>query len=124
MPAQATKCLMNTGSIHEIWYFAPTDPALRTGLLKSDFFGIKRTEPMECVTNYLRAYGDYNDAMSTKSWDKIKDDVYGAKGTPRRDVLECEMEPFRVGLLLKKAREQQQMTQEELARKVTIAIDL
>lgn len=53
--------------------------------------------------------------METKSWKEIKDTVYGAKGTERRDELDREFESFKVGLLLKKAREEKQMTQSELA---------
>jgi DNA-binding XRE family transcriptional regulator len=56
--------------------------------------------------------------METKDWKTIKDEVYGKKGTQRRDRLEREFEPFRVGLLLKKAREERQLTQQELAEKV------
>jgi hypothetical protein len=44
--------------------------------------------------------------METKSWKEIKDNVYGKKGTPRRDKLDREFETFKVGLLLKKAREE------------------
>lgn len=53
--------------------------------------------------------------MSTRSWKDIKDEVYGIKGTPRRDELEREFESFKIGLLLKKAREDKQMTQGQLA---------
>ena len=53
--------------------------------------------------------------MKTKSWDKIKDDVYGRKGTERRDNLEREFESLKIGLLLKKAREEKHLTQEQLA---------
>jgi len=52
------------------------------------------------------------------TWTEIKDKVYGEKGTERRDNLEREAESFRIGLLLKKARESQNMTQEELGKKV------
>ena len=52
------------------------------------------------------------------TWTEIKDKVYGDKGTERRDNLEREAESFRIGLLLKKARESQNMTQEELGQKV------
>jgi DNA-binding XRE family transcriptional regulator len=52
------------------------------------------------------------------NWAEIKDKVYGKKGTERRDNLEREAESFRIGLLLKKARESQNMTQEELGQKV------
>jgi DNA-binding XRE family transcriptional regulator len=56
--------------------------------------------------------------MSTRSWKEIKDEVYGKKGTPRRDALELEFESFEIGLLLKKAREDKQLTQEQLAELV------
>jgi len=49
-------------------------------------------------------------------WSEIKDNVYGKKGTERRDKLEREAESFRIGLLLKKARESRNMTQEELGQ--------
>jgi DNA-binding XRE family transcriptional regulator len=52
--------------------------------------------------------------METKSWKEIKDNVYGPKGTSRRDTLDREFETFKVGLMLKKAREEKQLTQEEL----------
>ena len=52
--------------------------------------------------------------METKSWKDIKDDVYGKKGTERRDELEREFESFKVGLLLRKAREEKNLTQEQL----------
>jgi DNA-binding XRE family transcriptional regulator len=53
--------------------------------------------------------------MSTRSWKEIKDEVYGKKGTERRDDLERESESFKIGVLLKKAREEKQLTQEQLA---------
>ncbi|MBK6962656.1 MAG: helix-turn-helix transcriptional regulator [Bacteroidales bacterium] len=52
------------------------------------------------------------------SWSEIKDRVYGKTGTERRDNLEREAESFRIGLLLKKARESRNMTQEELGQLV------
>lgn len=52
--------------------------------------------------------------METKSWKDIKDNVYGKKGTPRRDELERDFEGFKIGLQLKKAREEKHMTQTEL----------
>jgi DNA-binding XRE family transcriptional regulator len=56
--------------------------------------------------------------METKSWTDIKDNVYGKKGTPRRDKLDREFETFKIGLLLKKAREEKHLTQEQLAQLV------
>lgn len=53
--------------------------------------------------------------MRTKSWTKIKDDVYGKVGTERRDQLERDFESFKVGLQLKKVREEKNLTQSELA---------
>ncbi|MBU3680625.1 MAG: helix-turn-helix transcriptional regulator [Flavobacterium sp.] len=52
--------------------------------------------------------------METKSWKDIKDNVYGAKGTDRRDELERDFEGFKIGLQLKKAREDKHLTQTEL----------
>ena len=45
-------------------------------------------------------------------------EVYGIKGTSRRDALEREFESFEIGLLLKKAREDKHLTQEQLAELV------
>jgi DNA-binding XRE family transcriptional regulator len=56
--------------------------------------------------------------METKSWKEIKNNVYGEKGTERRDELEREFQGFKIGLLLKKAREEKQLTQSELGRLV------
>ncbi len=52
--------------------------------------------------------------MNTKTWSEIKDTVYGEKGTDRRDELERSFESFKIGLLLKKAREEKKLTQQEL----------
>ncbi|WP_026904139.1 helix-turn-helix domain-containing protein [Pedobacter glucosidilyticus] len=56
--------------------------------------------------------------METKSWKEIKNDVYGIKGTDRRDELERDFESFKIGLLLRKAREDKHLTQSELAELV------
>ena len=53
--------------------------------------------------------------MKTTSWNEIKDDVFGNKGTQRRDTLDREFESFKIGLLLKKAREEKSLTQDQLA---------
>lgn len=52
--------------------------------------------------------------METKSWKDIKDKVYGEKGTERRDELERDFESFKIGLLLRNAREEKNLTQEQL----------
>ena len=54
--------------------------------------------------------------IKKKKWSEIKDSVYGKKGTKRRDDLEREFESFKIGLLLRKAREEKQLTQEELGK--------
>ena len=52
--------------------------------------------------------------METNSWKEIKDKVYGKVGTERRDELERETESFKIGLLLRKAREEKHLTQQQL----------
>lgn len=56
--------------------------------------------------------------METKSWKEIKDNVYGIKGTERRDELDRDFEGFKIGVLLRKAREDKNLTQAELAEMV------
>lgn len=56
--------------------------------------------------------------MDTKSWKEIKDNVYGAKGTERRDELERDFGGFKIGLQLKKAREEKHLTQTQLGELV------
>jgi DNA-binding XRE family transcriptional regulator len=54
--------------------------------------------------------------METKSWKDIKDTVYGKKGTERRDELDRDFESFKIGLLLRNAREKKNLTQEQLGK--------
>lgn len=56
--------------------------------------------------------------MKTKSWKEIKNTVYGKTGSERRDELDREFESFKIGILLKKAREEKSLTQEQLANLV------
>ncbi len=53
--------------------------------------------------------------MNTKTWSEIKDNVYGPKGTERRDELDREYQSFKIGVLLRKAREEKKLTQQQLA---------
>ena len=53
--------------------------------------------------------------METKNWKDIKDTVYGERGTSRRDKLDRDFEGIKIGILLKKAREEKNMTQTEIA---------
>ncbi len=52
--------------------------------------------------------------METKSWKNIKNSVYGKKGTDRRDELDRDFESFKIGLLLREAREEKKLTQQQL----------
>jgi len=57
-----------------------------------------------------------NNESNIKTWSQIKDSQYGIKGTLRRDQLDREFETFKIGLLLRNARESRKMTQEDLAK--------
>jgi len=56
--------------------------------------------------------------METKSWKEVKDTVYGKKGTDRRDELDRDFASFKIGLMLRKAREDKHLTQSELGELV------
>jgi DNA-binding XRE family transcriptional regulator len=56
--------------------------------------------------------------METKSWKEIKNTVYGEQGTERRDELDRDFESFKIGLMLKKAREEKHLTQTQLGEMV------
>ena len=53
-----------------------------------------------------------------KTWSQIKDEQFGIIGTDKRDELERDFEVFKIGLLLREARESKKMTQEELGKKI------
>jgi ribosome-binding protein aMBF1 (putative translation factor) len=53
--------------------------------------------------------------LNTKTWQQIKDDHYGPQGSERRDALEQDAKAFRVGILIRKAREEKNLTQQQLA---------
>ena len=50
--------------------------------------------------------------------DQIKTKYYGEAGTPERDRLENELEALRIGFKIRSAREQLDMTQEQLAERI------
>lgn len=50
--------------------------------------------------------------------DQIKTKYYGEAGTPERDRLENELEALRIGFKIRSAREQLNMTQEQLAERI------
>jgi DNA-binding XRE family transcriptional regulator len=50
------------------------------------------------------------------TWDELKDQVYGEKGTTRRDKLDREFKSLKIGLMLRDAREQKKLTQDQLGQ--------
>ena len=56
--------------------------------------------------------------MNTMSLDQLKTKYYGEVGEPERDRLERELEALRICFKLRTAREQQALTQEEVARRI------
>ncbi len=51
------------------------------------------------------------------NFEDILKESYGEKGTPSRDKYDADSLSFRLGVMLKKARKEAQITQEELAKK-------
>lgn len=56
--------------------------------------------------------------MKTKTLDQIKTKYYGEIGTPERDRIECDLDALRIGLKIRTAREQKEMTQAQLADRI------
>lgn len=57
-----------------------------------------------------------NNEPNITTWKAIKDTQFGEVGTVRRDELDREFESFKIGILLREARESKKMTQEDLAK--------
>lgn len=55
--------------------------------------------------------------MKTKTLSQLLDENYGPKGTKKRDQYDAESLAFRLGVMLKEARKEAKLTQEELAQK-------
>ena len=55
---------------------------------------------------------------NTKSLDQLKTQYYGEVGTPERDRIERELEALHIGFKLRSAREQQCLTQDEVANRI------
>ena len=51
--------------------------------------------------------------METYTFEDIKDEVYGAKGTSRRDNIEKELATLQVGLQIRNARKALHMTESD-----------
>ncbi len=54
---------------------------------------------------------------NTTNFEDILKNKYGKKGTPERDKYEANSLAFRLGVMLKEARKEARITQEELAMK-------
>jgi len=54
---------------------------------------------------------------NTTKFEDILKDKYGQKGTPAREKYDAESLAFRLGVMLKEARQEAKITQEELAIK-------
>ena len=56
--------------------------------------------------------------MKTKTLDQIKTKYYGEIGMPERDRIERDLDALRIGLKIRTAREQKEMTQAQLADRI------
>lgn len=56
--------------------------------------------------------------MRTKTLNQIKNQYYGEAGTPKRDRIERDLDALRIGLKIRTAREQKEMTQAQLADRI------
>lgn len=52
-----------------------------------------------------------------KTLDQLLDEQYGPKGSEKRDKFEADSLAFRLGVMLKEARKEANLTQEELAER-------
>lgn len=53
----------------------------------------------------------------TTNFETLLIEKYGDKGTPKRDAFDTDSLAFRLGVMLKEARKEANLTQEELAQK-------
>jgi DNA-binding XRE family transcriptional regulator len=58
-----------------------------------------------------------NNMKKITDFEDLLIDKYGEKGSPARDKFDAESLAFRIGVMLKEARKEAKMTQEELAKK-------
>lgn len=61
---------------------------------------------------------DANNIRNAKNFDELLDLKYGKVGTDKRDVFEEKAQYFVISEILKEARKEAKMTQEQLAEKV------
>lgn len=62
--------------------------------------------------------------MNLTTFDELKDELWGKRGTPEREEMERqlkeEVEACRLGEIIRKARTEQNLTQEELGERVGV----
>jgi len=58
--------------------------------------------------------------MKTYTFDEVKDELIGKVGTPRRDLFEYELQMDLIGSAIKQARQERNLTQEELGELVGV----
>jgi DNA-binding XRE family transcriptional regulator len=58
-----------------------------------------------------------NMMKNIKQFEDLLNEKYGKKGTPSRDKYDAESLAFRLGVMLKEARKEAKITQDELAKK-------
>jgi ribosome-binding protein aMBF1 (putative translation factor) len=56
--------------------------------------------------------------MNTKTLTRLKDEQFGAVGTPLRDEYEAEAQAFILGELIRAERQKANLTQEQLAERI------
>lgn len=56
--------------------------------------------------------------METYTFDDIKREVYGERGTSRREKIEQDLTNLRIGLQIRNARKELHLTQKQLAEKI------
>lgn len=61
-----------------------------------------------------------NTALKTITFDEIKDEFIGKKGTPKRERYEYELKLELMGDLIRTAREERNMTQEQLGKLIGV----
>ena len=58
--------------------------------------------------------------MKTYTLDEVQDKLIGKKGTPERDIFEYELQVDMIGKVIKQARQERNLTQEELGKLVGV----
>ena len=88
----------------------------RLVVLLSGFQKKTQKTPKKEIDKAVRLMAQYYDDITTL--DQFKDEIYGVKGTPRRDNLERELETLRIGVQIRNARQKKEMTQAQLAERI------